>query len=414
MHHANRLEVDLGAIEANLAAIRRTCNTDAQAPVRVCAVVKADAYGMGAAQVSARLDRAGVDLLAVYAPSEARLLIEGGVRAPILIMAPVRRVERADPIYWSVVNNRVHFAVHDEEQVETLARTTERLGVRLQLHIEVDTGMSRGGLGPDDAARVAKRIHAHPRLALAGVYSHFIRARGDAALTVRQSDRFVAWLDEVGAFLPDDCMIHQANTFATFRSPTLHLGMVRVGLGVYGYAREEMDDPKGYAMFGAAGELHPCARWLSEIVHVKTIKRGQTVGYGALWKAERDSRIALVPAGYADGYPLSLSNKTKVGLELPTGERVYADVVGRINMDQITVDITDAPAEAARLGSPVEVLGRDKDAPNYLAAVAHLAGTTTHELLSTINPRMQRVYVSIARPATTTDSGAALESVAAL
>jgi alanine racemase len=413
VHHANRLEVDLRAIEANLATIRRACNAGDQPAVRVCAVVKADAYGMGAAQVSARLDRAGVDLLAVYSPSEARTLIEGGVRAPILIMAPVRRVERADPIYWSVVNSRVHFAVHDQEQVETLARTTERLGVRLQLHIEVDTGMSRGGLAPDEAARVVKLIHAHPRLELAGVYSHFIRARGDAALTVKQSDRFVAWLDEVGAYLPEACMIHQANTFATFRSPTLHLGMVRVGLGIYGYAREEMDDPKGYAMFDAAGELQPCARWMSEVVHIKTIKKGQTVGYGALWKAERETRIALVPAGYADGYPLSLSNKTKVGFELPGGERVYADVVGRINMDQITVDITDVPEEAAHLGSPVEVLGRDKDAPNYLGTVAHLAGTTTHELLSTINPRMQRVYVSSARTAPA-EAPKALEPAAAL
>lgn len=396
----NRLEVDLAALDHNLAVLREATRAEGSEPAKVCAVVKADAYGLGAAPVAHRLQRAGADLLAVYTPDEARHLTESGVLVPVLILSPVRTIERADPLYWSAVNGRLHFSVHDEEQVATLATATDRLGVTLQLHIEVDTGMARGGMRPDIALRAARTIAAHPRLRLAGVYTHFIKPRADHAMTLAQHRAFGDWLEEAGEAIPADCLIHEANTFGAFRSRSLHRRMVRVGLGLYGYATEEMADTENFELLEHAERLRPCARWVSQVAHIKAIPAGQSVGYAALWTAERDSVIALIPSGYADGYPLSLSNKGHMAIEGPGGERWFCPIIGRISMDQITIDATDVPERALRLGAPVEVVGRDREAPNYLSRLAHLAGTTTHEFLARLSPRLPRAHVSAreARP----------------
>lgn len=394
MRPLNRLEVDLDAIDHNFRTLREATRGDDGASAKICAVVKSDAYGLGAAQVAHRLQRAGADLLAVYTPEEARRLTESGVLAPVLILSPVRTLERADPLYWSVANGRLHISIHDEEQVRTLGEATVRLGVPLLLHIEVDTGMSRGGMRPDIALRAARAICEHPRLQLAGVYTHFIKPRADHAATLAQHEAFGAWLEEAGEAIGPHCLMHESNTFGAFRGRALHRGMVRVGLALYGYATEEMEDTDNFELIDSARELQPCARWVSRVAHVKEIPAGQSVGYGALWTAQRPSRVALIPAGYADGYPLSLSNKGHAAIESSDGERFYCPVVGRISMDQITIDATDAPESVLRVDAPVEVVGRDREAPNYLSTLAHLAGTTTHEFLARLSPRLARTHVS--------------------
>jgi len=412
MQHLNRLEVDLTALDHNLSVLQDATRPKGGEPAKICAVVKADAYGLGAAPVAHRLQRAGADLVAVYTPDEARHLTEAGVLTPVLILSPVRTVERADPLYWSAVNGRVHFSIHDEDQVRTLAQATDRLGVPLLLHVEVDTGLSRGGMRPDEALRAVRSIAAHPRLKLAGVYTHFIKPRADHERTMAQHDAFGEWLAEAGEAIPEDCLIHEANTFGAFRSRRLHRRMVRVGLALYGYATEEMEDTEHFELLEHAERLKPCARWVSQVAHVKTIKRGDSVGYGALWKAKRKSRIALIPAGYADGYPLSLSNQGHVAIDPPEGERVFCPIVGRISMDQITVDASQVPEDQLKVGVSVEVVGRDREAPNYLSTLAHLAGTTTHEFLARLSPRLHRSHVS-AREARPLPSPSRREAMAA-
>jgi alanine racemase len=394
----SRLEIDLTSVDRNLRVLREACRREDGSQAKICAVVKADAYGLGAMQVGHRLEMAGVDMLAVYTPDEARRLIEAGVMCPILVLTPVRTVERADPLYWSIVNERLHFAVHDEEQVDSLRASTERLGVRLRLHIEINTGMCRAGMTPEQATRAVETICKHPRLQLAGVYTHFAAAQSDADLTQHQAALFRDWRRSVAHMLPEDCIAHQANTCATFRSNALHLDMVRVGLAVHGFAPAEFQPPEAFDLREHAERLTPIARVMSEIVHLAWVEDGQPVGYGATWTAKGRRRIAVAPVGFADGYALALSNKSKVGFELPDGGRLLADVVGRLSMDQMTIDVTDIPESLIGLGAPVEVVSADPGAPNSLAALAKLAGTRTHEMLCRLGPRLKRVHLSKREP----------------
>jgi alanine racemase len=206
-------------------------------------------------------------------------------------------------------------------------------------------------------------------------------------------------------------VVHAANTAATLRSHNLHGTMLRIGQGLYGYGGDgwrEADQPE-YA--AAAEKLEPAVRWLSRIVHVQEVPAGWPVGYDRTWVTQRPSRIAIVPVGYADGYPRALSNRGVVrltGLEWdrprtmgPLEERPdpgvagkYARVVGRVSMDQITIDVTDSPADLCRVGMEVEVVGADKDGPNHLPLIGTLSNSITHELLCRISPHLERVYVA--------------------
>lgn len=397
MEATSRLEVDLAAIERNVSTIRRACSGRTGHAVGICAVLKADGYSLGAARIAKRLEIAAVDMLAVFTLDQARALADMAIRAPILVLMPVRSIARNDTLYLAMAQGRLHLSVHDTAQLDSLIQHADRLGTCLPLHVEVNTGMNRGGVRPDDAERIVARIAAHPRLTLAGLYTHFASADCDGALTRRQDELFGAWLERVRPHVPKGCVVHQANTFGTFREPSLHRDMVRLGLGLLGYAEEEMTDRAGAPLLERAQELAPAVRWTSEVMHVSEVAVGETVGYGAAWRAARPTRLALVPVGYADGYPLALSNKGVVGVTLPDGIKGFAPVVGRVSMDQITIDVTDMPAGSVSVGSPVEVIGADRTAPNHLPKIARLAGTIAHEFLCGLSVRLQRVYLAVER-----------------
>ncbi|MFG0256928.1 MAG: alanine racemase [Phycisphaerales bacterium JB043] len=393
MKHHSRLDVDLSAIEHNLEVFRSPL--DGGDPLRVCAVLKKDAYGLGAVAIAHRLQRAGVEMIAVYSPDEARELIESGITTTILILMPVRSISRADPLYWSAVNERLHLTVHDIDQIKTLTETTESLGIRVRLHLELDTGIARGGMSAEEASSALQLIAAHPRLMLDGVYTHFACSRGDHAFTMKQHDRLHEWMESNRALIPSECLVHESNTFAYFRSGSLHGSMLRIGVGLLGYCGEELSDTNKCELVEREELLKPCVRWVTSVVHVCTIKRGQTVGYGALWRAKKKTRIALLPVGYADGYPMGLTNKGVVRFETGDGGFVSAPVIGRVSMDQITVDVTDIPEEIVAVGSPVEVFSGDRDAPNSLGRLAPLSKRLIHEILCGMHPRVHRSHLSL-------------------
>jgi len=391
----SRIEVNLSAVEHNLAVIRRALAAGSPGrTVGVCGVVKADAYGLGAVRIAKRLEACGVDMLAVYSPEEASRLVEAAIRLPILMLMPVRGLDRTDPLYRAAGTGRLHFTVHDLSQVEALATTTDTLGVTLALHVDVDTGMSRGGAAPTEARELVRAIDAHPRLRLAGVSTHFADPAKDDAFTRAQSDRFDGWLASVEKLIPERCVIHHANSAGTFRAGAHHRDMVRVGLALLGYGVEG----EGYELAEHAADLRPAMRWTTRIVHVREIPAATTVGYGRAWEAPRPSRIALAPVGYAEGYPPAMSNRGVV--MIGDGERYAAPVVGRVSMDQITFDVTDVPEEAARLGAEVEIFSDDASAPNSLTAGAAACGMTPHQLLAGLGARTPRVYrIERAEPA---------------
>lgn len=394
MDPTSRIEIDLDTIAHNLAVVRT-----AAPDVAVCAVLKADGYALGSARLARRLAASGIDMLAVYTPEQARTLLDLNIAAPILLLMPIRRLERDDRLYRAASLGGLHLTAHDASNLQAIVQIADTLGIALPVHLEIDTGMSRGGAPLRDASGLVARINEHPRLRLAGVFTHYASADSDPELTETQTRRFRDWLDAESPNIPEDCLIHQANTFATFREPSTHARMVRVGLALLGFAHEEFAEPDTFSLAHHARELQPCLRWASNIVHVKIIPSGTPVGYGATWTSQRPSRIGLVPVGYADGYPLALSSTphyhpARVGIVIDSRIRAFAPVVGRVSMDQITIDLTDLPAEDVGVGTEVELISREKNAPNSLPTLANRADSISHELLCRLSPRIPRLYRS--------------------
>jgi alanine racemase len=233
--------------------------------------------------------------------------------------------------------------------------------------------MSRSGMDDAHFDRAVAHALQSRYVRLAGVSSHFAAADDDADFTDHQFARFEAALQRHQSNLPGDCIAHIANTFATFRDSRYHLSMVRVGLGLYG--------------FGGAG-LQPITRWQTRIIHKRSFPKGATVGYNQTATLKRDSVIGVVPVGYGDGYALALGNRAMV--ELPDQQN-HAPIVGKVNMDQITIDLTDAPA--AQIGSLVNVYSDDPRSPAAVDRLAQVADEHCYAMLTRIGARIERQYV---------------------
>jgi alanine racemase len=279
--------------------------------------------------------------------------------------------------------------VHDRAQAEFLDRLGRMTGIVLPVHLYLDTGMSRAGLSAPQFAAICQDLGRFPAIRVRGVYTHFAAAEEDLAFTEHQMEQLDAALDAWRAALGEDLVVHAANTYAVHRDRRFHRSMVRVGLGLYGYGPQLMSGP----LLSAEPAVQPIVRWVARIVHLQRYARGATVGYSRTHRLDRDSLLALVPVGYADGYPLSLGNRGVVRVAGAPGERpCSAAVVGRVNMDQIVLDLTDSP-HAARLGAEVELLGRDEDSPCPLHRLAALAGSSCYELLCRLSARLPRRYL---------------------
>ncbi len=403
MRETSLLEINLAAVSQNLRLLKRIVG-DA---CRLCPIVKADAYGLGAPRIARTLIGAGADMLAVYDPAEATELLKRAITAPILILMPVREIDRLDEIYRALICRRLHLTVHDEAHLDDLIAVAERFGAAIPVHLEVDTGMSRGGCDAEGAPALIERIHRHPRLQLAGLYTHFAHAESDLEFTDRQFRQFNEIVDHANEFIPEDCLIHCASTFATLRAQRYHRSMIRIGLAWAGYGLEMIE---GGEIIIEGEKLQPAVVWKSHLVQVRRVPKGRTIGYSATWTAPRDTVMGVVPVGYADGYPMNLgASDAKLARNTPGGmvrlrvetgggtELCDAPVVGAVNMDQITIDLTDAVArfgrDAVDVGSTIELISDDRAAPNHLPALAERGGTFAHEMLCRLNPRLKREYV---------------------
>jgi len=392
MEAPSRIEVDLTAVSKNVRLLKEALNG-----AGICAVIKADGYGLGAARLAKRLEIEGVRMLAVSTPATVRALADAAIRTPVLSLLPLPELARSDALYRVASQGLLHQTVHDVDTFRSIAQTADKLGIALPVHIEVDTGMCRGGCEPDAAVEILRLAREHRRVRVAGLFTHFASADTDAEFTAGQDAKFESFLERAGDLVPADAHIHEANTFGAFRRRAYHRTIARVGLALLGYAREEFDDPGAFELDPVAGQLTPAVRWESAIAQKKTVPSGARVGYGGTWCAARETTLGLVPVGYADGFPHALSNTARVGVfvEKPSGETLiaYVPVVGRVSMDQITVDLTDV-ADAVNRGSRVEIISPDPSAPNHLPTLAHNAGTIAHELLCRLSPRLPRSYIA--------------------
>jgi alanine racemase len=368
------LDVDLDAIAENVRAVARLVGSD----TRICAVVKAEAYGLGAVEVARRALSAGAERLAVARVDEAIRLRRAGIRAPILLIAGFVRSEAE-----SIVRHRLTPTVVQVDDALALARAAGRLAEVVDVHVKVDTGLTRYGAPPADVPSLVRLLRGLPTVRLEGLYSHFAGADDeDRSFTEAQLHRLyevvaaVERLDE-SAWRPP--IVHAANSAATLREPTTWLHMVRLGICLSGHY------PSAHVPRGVA--LRPAVSLRARLLTVRNVSPGTSVGYSRTYVADRAVRVGLVPAGYADGVPRSHSNRASA---LVRGVRV--PLIGRVSMDQCVVDLTEAPwAEA---GDIVTMFGRDSHADLALDEYAAWSNTIVHEALCRIGPRVPRRYLA--------------------
>jgi len=386
------VQIDLGAINRNCSVIRTHIGNRCQ----LCAVVKADGYGLGAVKVATELQK-HADLLAVYSADEAGDLLVSGVSTPILILAPVYDFDRFHPIYRGLNRGTIHLVVHGEDHLHALDALASRFGITLHVQVKVDTGLHRGGCCLVDAERLITTIRMNRNFTLTGVLTHFVSATHDEALTRLQHDRFSEVLNSLQVPLSPSCVVHEANTAAMVQWNWSHLNMVRVGLAW-----------SGAVPFGVAplvGTM-PVVTWRTRLAHVRKVQVGEHVGYSGKWTSKRNSRIGIVPVGYAAGYPMGVGQE---GDSRSAFVRVYdeqfkvslgdAPVIGSVCMDQIAIDLTEF--SASEVGCGIELISVSKKSSATLAHLAEVAGVVPHAIMSRISPKVRRTYLESMRESDT-------------
>ena len=370
--------IDLDAVQANfrsiVAFLASRPRSGEAAPPEVIAVVKANAYGHGAAPVALALERAGARMLACADIEEAVVLRRAGVAVDILVFGALS---------VSDLGGLAEFRLTPTISTPTAAAAVEaaarRHGVRLRYHLKIDTGMHRLGFRYDNLARTVAPLLASPHLELEAIYTHFATADDPGhPLMERQRQRFeqaLRTLRELGA---GAAKRHAANSAAILRDARVWYDFVRPGLLLYGVVPPPL---------AAALPLRPAMSLRSRLVAIKGLRPGDNVGYGARFTAERPCRIGVIPAGYADGLDLRLAGRGSV---LVGGRR--APIVGNVSMDMITVDLTGVPA---RPGDEVVLLGAQGDAARIdVCEMAAAVGTIPWETLCRVGTRIERIYNS--------------------
>jgi len=371
LHRPTWAEIDLDALSRNLAAVRGRIGGRA-----ILAVVKADAYGHGAVEVTRALEAEGVERFGVALPEEGVELRRAGIRAPILVLGGF-----APPQADLLLRHDLVPAIYRPDQVEALAAAARRHGLMAPVHLKVDTGMGRLGVPAADVPAFIGVVEGSPSIRLTGAFSHLAVADDPAdPFTSRQIDQFREAIAAIRArgLAPEE--IHLANSAAVLDHPPAWLTLVRPGLILYGYAPSSRVTPL---------TVRPVLSLKTRIIYIKDVAPGTTLGYGRTFAAARPTRVASLAIGYDDGLPRLLSNRGHV---LVRGRR--APVVGRISMDLTTVDVTDIPE--AGLGDEVVVLGGSGGEVVDADRIAAWAETISWEVLCGLGPRVPRLYIRAA------------------
>jgi alanine racemase len=369
LQHTTYASIDLAALVHNLSQIRARLSHGCS----IMAVVKANAYGHGAIDISRALVSAGVTRLAVASVEEGLALREDGINAEILVL-----VDLFDKHILELVAYRLTPVITDQRLLPALARAAEAINQPFPIHIKVDTGMGRLGFSPSELAALFNALPGWKSLRIEGFMSHLADSDGDdSSHTEQQLKSFRGLLEQLeqrGITVP---FVHVANSAAIVRYPQSHFSLVRPGIMLYGYHTLPDSVP--------SPELQPVLSLRSTIMQLRTIKPGEAVSYNRTFVAKRPSHIAVLPIGYADGYNRQLSNK---GFVLVGGKR--APIVGLICMDMTMVDVTGIPS--VHVGDGVTLIGREGQDAIWADEIAGWSGTIPYETLCAIGPRIPRVY----------------------
>ena len=337
------------------------------------AVVKSNAYGHGAPEVAREVEAAGAKALGVAAPGEAVELRQAGVRLPIVVLGSCFEAE-----IEAAVAHGVSLSLSPGEVFWPIVEAATRLGRTAHVHLLVDTGMSRDGLGSDAAVELAEHIEDTPLIHLEGTYTHLATSLlPDKSFCHEQLYRFNRVVAELLARDINPGWLHCASSGGLFTLPSSHFDLVRQGITLYGVAPSEQ--------VAAEGDLAPAMTVKSRVIAQREIERGESVGYLRQFVARRRTRLATIAMGYADGLRIAMSNK---GQALINGRRV--PLVGRVMMDCVVADVTRLPG--LRLGDEVVFIGKSGRHEITTAEVAELIGTTPYEVLCCLGRRVRRVY----------------------
>ena len=365
-----RADIDLDAIRKNIKAIKKGLKKG----VKTCAVVKANGYGHGAVKVAEKVADM-VDFFAVATIEEALDLRQGGVVLPILVLGYVHHGRNEEAIC-----NNIRLTVYNYEMARRISESARLTGRNAKIHIKLDTGMSRIGFPVSgETVDTVKKIHNIPNIEIEGLFTHLYaadeRSKASAMKQILAFREFADDLEKAGIPIP---IKHCSNSAAAINLSLANFDMVRLGIAMYGLY------PSKYVK---SIPLKPALTLKSHITMVKTIKEGSVVSYGATWTAPKDSVIATVPVGYADGYMRILSNR---GFVLIHGKK--APVIGRVCMDQLMVDVSRI--SNVKMFDEVVLIGRQKDAQISAEEVAELADTINYEIVCAVSERVPRVYHS--------------------
>lgn len=372
IHRPTWLEIDLDAIRNNARLLRQMVGPERT----LFAVVKANAYGHGATLVAPAALAAGADRLAVAAVNEGVELRTAGVNAPILVMGYVPPWQAS-----ALLDYGLTAAIYNIEVAQIFSQIAEGAGGTISVHVKVDTGMHRLGLYPDAVPAFLQALSRLPGLQVEGIYTHFSSAdEGDQSFTQRQLAQFTALVDTLREVTLCPPLIHCANSAATLSLPAAHLNGVRSGISLYGlHPSAETRLPEGF---------RPALRWVAHVAQVKALQPGDTVSYGNTYVAERPRTIAVLPIGYADGFPRS---PRTWGHVIVGGH--LAPIRGRVCMDQTIVDVTEIFAAGAEVapGDEAVLIGQQGDLILSAEAIAERLETINYEVVSRLMARLPRI-----------------------
>ena len=360
-------EVDLDAIAHNVRQVQRRIGPRSQ----VMGVVKANAYGHGAVAVARAALEAGATHLGVACVDEGAQLRKASLKAPIVVLGYLPPWEAAQAVRYSLTPT-----VTTQETALALARAAQEADTHVPVHVKVDTGMARFGLPPQEVEGFVAFLQTLSGLSLEGLYTHFATAdEADKTYTRQQYRAFLG----VAERLPQALVRHVANSATVADlSSDMSLDMVRPGIALYGcYPSNEVS---------RSLDLRPALSLKSRVARLSALSPGDTVSYGRTWTADRASRIALIPCGYADGLPRLLSNR---GAVLIRGWR--APIVGRVCMDQLMVDVTHIPDVEQH--DEAVLIGRQGELEISVEEVAEQAQTISYEILCALSARVPRYYL---------------------
>ncbi|MFY9284120.1 MAG: alanine racemase [Miniphocaeibacter sp.] len=369
------VKVDIDALQHNYFELKRISY-----PSMISAVVKANAYGLGAVTIARELEKIGLDYLCVANINEALELRNNDIYLPILVLGYV-----IDDSFRAIIQNRIEVTAYDFEQCNKINEQAKELNAIVDVHIKVDTGMGRLGYlidenNTDNAIKEIKKINSLSNVRIKGIYSHFSDAdSADFSYTKKQYEKFmdfIIFLEKENISIPVKHISNDAGAIVH----GYYLDMIRSGIGIYGYYPSEI------VKLSNKVKLEPIASLFTTVSSVKLFEAGESIGYNRTFTTDKITKVATIAIGYADGYPIQLSNKGFVKIK---GQK--AKIIGKVCMDQTMIDVSNI--DDINIGDPVLLYGKDQYGEISIYEIANLANTIVYDLICGITMRIPRVYV---------------------